>query len=135
MTDHFEGLRIHADHLHERCDPDWDFSEQGEEHRVKVLRALQEAAHDVQVMRALHQRETGQVPTEEDDRRLWAPVWNGLRDCMTRQDLMRWVMDYASVSMRERAVGTVVRMHEELAMLDDDSGAWWLTRDPTENPG
>lgn len=132
MTDHFEGLRIPPNILNTRRDVKWERDEQGKEHRVRVLRALQEAMHEVQVARALHRGDTGEDPNDDDDfqQAFWSPIWNGLRASLTRQDLLRWLMDWAAHSTRERAVGTVVRMHEELEMLDDESGAWWLTQNP-----
>ena len=130
MTDHFEGLRIPQEALAARQDPDWDGQEQGQDHRVAVLRALQNAAHDALVARALQRREKGRPTTVEEEEAIWNQVWDSLRDCLTRQDLMRWMLDWAVQSQEDRAVGTVVRMTEELEMLDDASGRWWLTQNP-----
>ena len=130
MTDHFEGLRIHPTRLEDRRDADWEMDEQGQERRVQVLRALQAAVHDALIVRALHRRETGQEMDEDAEHELWNPIWDGLRDTLTRQDLLRWLVDWATHSQQEPALGTIVRMHEELSMLDDESGAWWLTQNP-----
>lgn len=130
MTDHFEGLRIPQEALNHRHDTDWDRREQGHEHRVAVLRALQNAAHDALVARVLQKRETGRTTTAEEEEAIWDPVWDALRDCLTRQDLLRWLLDWAVQSQQEAAMETVVRMTEELDMLDDASGSWRLTQNP-----
>ena len=133
MTDHFEGLKLPPNLLSSRKDAAWEASEQGQEHRVAVLRALQASVHDALVARALHRRENGHDAEDDDElhEKFWTPLWDGLRASLTRQDLLRWLVDWATQSQREKALGTVVRMHEELEMLDDASGSWWLT----ENPG
>ena len=133
MTGPFDELKLPPSLLSSRKDAAWEMSEQGQEHRVAVLRALQASVHDALVARAIHRREHGADAEDSPElhAEFWTPLWDGLRASLTRQDLLRWLVDWATQSQQEKALGTVVRMHEELDMLDDASGSWWLT----ENPG
>lgn len=135
MKHHFDNLRLPPEQLQDREDPRWDYGENTADHRLAVLKALRQAVHDALVARAIQRRNFGLDSDQDPDfiDEVWEPIWNGLRESVTRQDLMRWLMDWALHSVREEALGTVVRMNEELTMLDDDSGAWWLTQNG--NPG
>lgn len=132
MNHYFDPLRLPPEHLKTRRDEGWEYEEQGEGHRVEVLRALQRAMHDVAVSRYLYMREHGTDPDDDAQfiREAWDPVWNGLRNSLTRQDLLRWLMDWALHSTQDRVLGTIERMENELEMLDDESGRWWLTQNP-----
>lgn len=130
---HFDGLRLPPAFLAGRHDAGWEASEQSPVHRAAVLRALQEAVHDALVARALKTLETGDegVDDAEFHDQFWTPLWDSLRSSLTRQDLLRWLMDWASTTQRERAVETVCRVRDELDCLGDEGlPPSWLTQNP-----
>lgn len=133
MTSHFDLVRLPADELESRVEAEVDLRESGEEHRNRVLQCLLEAVHDGLVARALHRLETGErEDSEEFTLAHWSPIWTGLRESLTRQDLLRWLMDWAAQVVHDRVVDTVDQVVGELEDLDTVDGLDRLTE---TNPG
>lgn len=133
MTSHFDAVRLARDVLDQRRDAQAENWESGEEHRNRVLQCLLEAVHDGLVARALHRIETGErEDSEEFTLAHWAPIWTGLRESLTRQDLLRWLMDWAALQVEDRVVETVCEIRGALEDLDTVDGLERLTE---TNPG
>lgn len=134
MTQHFDAVRLPADQLQQRNDSQVDHVETGEEHRNQVLRCLLEAVHDGLVARALHRMETGErEDSEEFTAAHWAPMWVGLRESLTRQDLLRWLVDWAALQVEDRVLDTVAEIMDGLTDFEHDGvPSWWQSE---RNPG
>lgn len=123
---HFDGLRLPDEHLDSRRDQPWEMTEQGHEHRVKVLRALKAAMVDLHTVKYL----THEDGSESEYLVQVGRLWDDLRSCLTRQDLLRWLIDWAHQQTQDAGVVAIERMVNELELLDDDSGHRWLTQNP-----
>jgi hypothetical protein len=134
VTSHFDRVRLPRDVLEARNDPRADGWDSGEDHRNEVLRVLLEAVHDGMVARFLHRRETGErEDSEEFAAAHWGPVWNGLRESLTRQDMLRWLMDWAASQVEDRVLETVSELLDGLEDFEQDGvPSWWQSE---RNPG
>lgn len=133
MNQHFRELRIPDHALAQRKDPAWDGAEQEDDHRGRVLSALVDGMHDVLVARYIHDQECGVDTADRDPEfvaSFWDPLWDSLRDSLTRQDLLRFLFDFAQREARGRAQETIEGMFGDLSMLDDGAGIEWLTQNP-----
>lgn len=127
MTYGLDDLKLPPHLLRTRKDNGWDRMEQGQEHRVAVLEALKEATVRFLVARYLA---GGPAADNDDDfhREFVGPLWDELRDCLTRQDLLRWLIDWAAVQARPEAFRQIMQLQDDLDSLDDEPG------ELTENP-
>lgn len=111
MSHHFEGLRLPEEHLALRHDAPFEAVESGQEHRVAVLRALQQATQDLLVAKYTYRDNTDDPEFLEH---FVTPLWEGLSASLTRQDMLRWLVDWAHQSVREQAFQQIERLQEDL---------------------
>lgn len=111
---HFDELRLPAAHLEHRKDGLFEFEDSGPEHRTAVLRALQRATQDLLVAKYTYRDD---VEDPEFLERFVAPLWQDLAACLTRQDLLRWLVDWAQMSVQDPALREIQRLQNDLDTL------------------
>ena len=111
----FDDLRLPAEKLAGRRDRAWEWDDNGADHRNRVLHALVEAM--VQMKVAAYTFGEGAADDPEFQRGFVDPLWDELSACLTRQDLLRWLVEWAGHSAEGRALRQIRRLQEDLNSL------------------
>lgn len=98
-----------------RNDQPWERTDHGREHRNKVLRALIDSMVQFLVARSTF----GEGADDDPEFQQWfaGPLWDELGACLTRQDLLRWLVDWAQQEAQPKAFGEIERLQEDLNSL------------------
>lgn len=109
----FDDLRLPE--VGTRNDQPWERVDHGKEHRDKVLRALLDSVVQFLVARSTYGEDADANP--EFQQRFVDPLWDELGACLTRQDLLRWLVDWARQAAQQKAFGEIERLQQDLNSL------------------